>query len=121
MAFTEHDGINRESRTYDEALVQLLQSIAKEEESISKLIRTESDKAMAFVGKKLDFPTNPSTSEIIRYNQSLIHLLDSVLMSKWLLMKKLDMVLLHRTDSQTIQLDEDELTIHELDDQEIDY
>ncbi len=109
------------SCTYDQAMVNLLQSIAKEEESISKLIRTESDKAMAFTGKKLDFPTHPSNSEIIQYNQTLIHLLDSVLMSKWLLMKKLDMVLHHRTEAHGVQLDEDYQALDDMEDLRIDY
>jgi len=79
-------------------------SIAAEEEAYSKLIRAESEKAAAFVGKRHNFPTNPSASDMIRYNQTLNRLLDSIVTSKWLLMRKLD-VILHRRSEAAVELD----------------
>lgn len=90
--------------SYDEAIIRLLNSIAAEEEAYSRLIRAESEETTAFVGKRLDFPTNPSASDMIRYNQTLNRLLDSIVMSKWLLMKKLDVILHHRSEA-AVELD----------------
>ncbi|MFF0830992.1 hypothetical protein ACFYU8_29395 [Brevibacillus sp. NPDC003359] len=73
-----------------EALSHLLQSIALEEEALSRLLNAEADKALAFVGKNLDFPNKPSNDEIITFNRTVISILDSVLMAEWLLFKKLD-------------------------------
>ncbi|WP_051287432.1 hypothetical protein [Paenibacillus taiwanensis] len=79
-----------ETNSKDQAVAHLIKAIALEEEALSKLINTEADKALAFVGKNLDFPTGPSTSEIIQFNHTVIQLLDTMLMAEWLLLKKLD-------------------------------
>ncbi|MFS0556285.1 hypothetical protein [Brevibacillus sp. 179-C9.3 HS] len=76
--------------TREEALSHLLQSISLKEEALSRLLNAEADKALAFVGKNLDFPNNPSNDEIITFNRSVISILDSMLMAEWLLLKKLD-------------------------------
>lgn len=78
--------------TYAAAITQLLQSLASEEESLAKLMRTEADKTASFVGKELDFPTTPSTQEILIYNQGVIQFLDSMVMTQWLMLKKLDTI-----------------------------
>ncbi|WP_127585512.1 hypothetical protein [Paenibacillus koleovorans] len=78
--------------SFDDAVVSLLQSIALEEQSLALLLSTEADKTRAFVGRLLDYPTSPSNADIIRFNQTAIRLLDSVLMAEWLLLKKLDAV-----------------------------
>lgn len=75
--------------SYADAVTQLLKSIASEEESLAKLLRTEADKTASFVGKDLDFPTSPSTQEILVYNQSVIQFLDAMVMTQWLMLKKL--------------------------------
>ncbi|MFD0587168.1 hypothetical protein ACFQZE_04045 [Paenibacillus sp. GCM10027627] len=72
------------------AVAHLIKAIALEEEALSKLILTEADKAQAFVGKNLDFPTGPSSAEIIQFNHTVIQLLDTLLMAEWLLLKKID-------------------------------
>lgn len=74
----------------DHAIAQLMNAIALEEEALSKLISTEADKTFAFVGKNLDFPTDPSTSDIIKFNCTVIQFLDTMLMAEWMLLKKLD-------------------------------
>ncbi|WP_232275160.1 hypothetical protein [Paenibacillus sp. 481] len=76
----------------EEAVAHLIKAIALEEEALSNLVNTETDKAAAFVGKNLDFPTGPSTSEIIQFNHTVIQFLDSLLMAEWLLLKKIDML-----------------------------
>ncbi|MCR8845356.1 hypothetical protein NQ117_16870 [Paenibacillus sp. SC116] len=76
----------------EEATAQLIKAIALEEEALSNLINIETDKATAFVGKNLDYPTGPSTSEIIQYNQTVVQFLDTLLMAEWLLLKKMDTV-----------------------------
>lgn len=105
--------VNIHSETFDEntltkehAMAQLIRAIALEEEALSKLINTEADKALAFVGKNLDFPTCPSTSEIIKFNYTVIQLLDTMLMAEWMLMKKLD-VLMHMGDTNPVLNNED--------------
>ncbi|MBA2941588.1 hypothetical protein HZF08_25200 [Paenibacillus sp. CGMCC 1.16610] len=75
--------------SYSAAITQLLQSLASEEESLAKLMRTEADKTSSFVGRDLDFPTAPTTQEILVYNHSVIQFLDSMVMTQWLMLKKL--------------------------------
>lgn len=75
--------------SYSAAITHLLQSIASEEESLAKLLRTEADKTSSFVGRDLDFPTAPTTQEILLYNHSVIQFLDSMVMTQWLMLKKL--------------------------------
>jgi len=75
-----------------DTVTHLLKSIALEEEALSKIMQAEANKTMAFVGQDLDFPQKPSTADIIRFNQSVIQIMDSLLMAEWLLLKKLDTV-----------------------------
>ncbi|NOU98940.1 hypothetical protein [Paenibacillus planticolens] len=75
--------------SYTSAIAHLLQSLASEEESLAKLMRTEADKTSSFVGRNLDFPTAPTTQEILIYNHSVIQFLDSMVMTQWLMLKKL--------------------------------
>lgn len=76
----------------DETIIDLMESIAKEELALSHLINSESQKINAFVGKNLNFPTNPTNSEILTFNQSVNRMIDTVLMKEWLLLKKLETV-----------------------------
>ncbi|MBD8496962.1 hypothetical protein [Paenibacillus arenosi] len=76
----------------EEAAAHLIKAIALEEEALSNLINMETDKAAAFVGKNLDFPTGPSNSEIIQFNHTVVQFLDTLLMAEWLLLKKIDTV-----------------------------
>ncbi len=79
--------------SFEQTIAHLIESIALEEEAISKLLDCEASKALAFVGKEMDFPSNPSSQEIINFNQTVLKLMDSFLMTEWLLLKKLDMVI----------------------------
>lgn len=76
----------------EEIIIDLLESIAKEELALSQLITSESIKINAFIGKELDFPTQPTTAEIIKFNYSVNKLMDTILMKDWLLLKKLETV-----------------------------
>ena len=76
----------------DETIIDLMESIAKEELALSQLISSESNKINAFVGEHLDFPTCPTTTEILTFNHSVNKLIDTVLMKEWLLLKKLETV-----------------------------
>lgn len=76
--------------TMCETVIDLLKSIALEEVALSHLVNAESEKLQAFVGKYCDFPTHPSTHEIIKFNQSINQLIDSVLMKEFLLLRKLE-------------------------------
>ncbi|BBI32690.1 hypothetical protein [Cohnella abietis] len=81
------------SRSLNDALSQLVKSIAIEEEALATLMRAEADKTLAFVGKERDLPTQPSTSEFIQFNQTVTQILDSILMAEWIMMKKIDTVM----------------------------
>lgn len=105
------DSFDDNTLTKEHAMAQLVRAIALEEEALSKLINTEADKALAFVGRNLDFPTGPSTSEIIKFNHTVIQLLDTMLMAEWMLLKKLD-VLMHINDTDPVLSSEDVKTIH---------
>lgn len=77
----------------NDALTQLVKSIAIEEEALATLMRAEAEKTLAFVGKDQNLPTHPSTSEFIQFNQTVTKILDSILMAEWMLMKKIDSVM----------------------------
>ncbi|MFD2672687.1 hypothetical protein [Marinicrinis sediminis] len=75
-----------------EVYIDLLESIALEEISISHLLNAEAEKIQAFVGKDLEFPLYPTTEEIIGFNQSVRKFVDTIVMKEWLLLKKLESV-----------------------------
>ncbi|WP_412103386.1 hypothetical protein [Rossellomorea aquimaris] len=80
--------------TNEEVLAKLMESIVDEEMALSNLISSEADKINAFVGKGLDFPTSPTNQEIVSFNQSTHRVMESISMKEWLLLKKLETVLL---------------------------
>lgn len=79
--------------TLHQVIIDLLESIALEEIALSNLINAESEKIQAFVGKRLDFPSSPSTFQIIEFNQSINRIMETILMKEWLLLKKLETVM----------------------------
>ncbi|MBP1990793.1 hypothetical protein [Paenibacillus eucommiae] len=84
---------SKQMPTFNQAITHLIESIALEEEALSRLMNSEADNMTAFVGKKVNFPTNPTTAEIIQFNQSVVGLLDTILMAEWMLLKKMDAVI----------------------------
>ncbi|WP_246861292.1 hypothetical protein [Bacillus sp. REN3] len=76
-----------------EVSIDLLESIALEEIALSHIMNAEAEKIQAFVGECLDFPTNPSSKEIIKFNKGVNRLLETIVMKEWLLLKKLDNVM----------------------------
>lgn len=79
--------------TLNQTIIDLLESIALEEIALSNIVDAEANKIKAFIGKELDFPTNPSNADIIKVNQSSNALLSTVIMKEWLLLKKLETVI----------------------------
>ncbi|WP_240666752.1 hypothetical protein [Longirhabdus pacifica] len=79
--------------SFKEVIVDLLESIALEENALSHIMNAEAEKIQAFVGKDLDFPSNPSIKEIIVFNQAVDSLLHTVVMKEWLLLRKLENVM----------------------------
>lgn len=75
---------------FDEEAGALLESIATEEDALGKLINAEAKKVQAFSGKHLDFPTKPTNREIIKFNQGVTRLLETILFKEWILIKKLE-------------------------------
>ncbi|QGQ96501.1 hypothetical protein EHS13_17220 [Paenibacillus psychroresistens] len=76
--------------TIREAVIDLFKSIAMEETAISHLLNAEAEKIQAFVGHQMDFPTNPTNLDILRFNQSVTKLVDIIVMKEWLLFRKLE-------------------------------
>lgn len=76
--------------TIQEAVSDLFKSVAMEETALSHLLNAEAEKIQAFVGKQKDFPSRPSNADLLRFNKSVIALLDIVVMKEWLLLKKLE-------------------------------
>ncbi|KIL74721.1 hypothetical protein [Bacillus badius] len=76
-----------------EVAIDLLESIALEEIALSHLMNAEAEKIQAFVGECLDFPTNPSNKEIVKFNKAVNQLLETIVMKEWLLLKKLENVI----------------------------
>ncbi|TCS93628.1 hypothetical protein [Hazenella coriacea] len=78
---------------FPESMIQIIQSVALEEIALAHLINAEADKIKAFVGRNFNFPTHPSSKEVVHFNRSIGQLIDTVLMKEWLLLKKLETVL----------------------------
>ena len=78
--------------TLEETIIDLLESIALEEISLSHLMNAEAEKVQAFIGKDADFPFCSNYKEIITFNQSVNQLMDTMVMKEWLLLKKLEHV-----------------------------
>lgn len=78
--------------TWSATVNDLLQSIALEETAVSKLLASVAMKIEAFTGEQRDFPSQPSTQEIILFNHTINKTLDALLMTKWLLYRKLDTI-----------------------------
>ncbi|CAM3720963.1 hypothetical protein [Mesobacillus zeae] len=75
-----------------EVVVDLMESIALEEIALSHLLNAEAEKIQAFVGECLDFPTKPSTCEIIMFNKEVVQFLETIVMKEWLLLRKFENV-----------------------------
>ena len=84
------EGKHKERQSLHTVLLDLMESVAHEEEALAHLIRAEAGKVQAFVGKCHDFPTCPSNHEIIRLNRSVTKLMETIIMKEWLLLKKLE-------------------------------
>jgi hypothetical protein len=81
-----------ELSNFEESVSQLIRSIAEEEASIARLIEAEASKIHAFIGENLDFPSCPTSKDILRFTQSSNRLIETVLMKEWLLMRKIDSI-----------------------------
>ncbi|WEK55847.1 MAG: hypothetical protein P0Y55_07325 [Candidatus Cohnella colombiensis] len=76
--------------TLEEAVIDLLKSIAMEETAISHLLNAEAEKTQAFIGRDRNFPSHPTTCDIIKFNQTVIKFVDVIVMKEWLLLRKLE-------------------------------
>ena len=76
----------------DEAIIDLLESIALEEIALSHLINAEAENLQAFVGKDLDFPSNPSNTDILRFNVTILRLMETLMFKELYLLRKLETV-----------------------------
>lgn len=83
---------NKYRPSINETIVDLLESIALEETALSHLINAEAEKLQAFVGKDLDFPTNPSNSDILKFNVSVMRLMETLMFKELFLLRKLETV-----------------------------
>lgn len=73
----------------NEVIIDLLESIALEETSLSNLLNAEANRIQAFVGKNKDFPSGPSNEIIVLFGKTSSNLLDNFIMKEWILYKKL--------------------------------
>ncbi|MBP1932163.1 hypothetical protein [Ammoniphilus resinae] len=76
----------------DETIIDLLESIALEEIALSHLINAEAENLQAFVGKDLDFPSNPSNNDILRFNVTVLRLMETLMFKELFLLRKLETV-----------------------------
>lgn len=75
-----------------EVVLDLLASISLEEIALSHLMNAEAEKMQGFVGKCLNFPTNPTNREILAFQKSVQQFLETIIMKEWLLLRKLENV-----------------------------
>lgn len=83
---------NKHRPTIDETIIDLLESIALEEIALSHIINAEAEKIQAFVGKDCDFPTHPSNGDILRFNATVLRLMETLMFKELFLLRKLETV-----------------------------
>lgn len=79
--------------TKDEVVIDLLKSIAMEENAIAHLLHAEAEKIQAFVGHHHSLSGEPSNADIIKLSSQVSKLLDVIVMKEWLLLRKLENVM----------------------------
>ncbi|AWP26743.1 hypothetical protein ACXFAU_19750 [Paenibacillus glucanolyticus] len=79
--------------TKDEVVIDLLKSIAMEENAIAHLLHAEAEKIQAFVGHHHSISGEPSHADIIKLSSQVSKLLDVIVMKEWLLLRKLENVM----------------------------
>lgn len=84
---------NRHRPSIEETIIDLLESIALEEISLSHLINAEAETLQAFVGENLDFPTNPSNDDILRFNVTVQRVMETLMFKELFLLRKLEAVI----------------------------
>lgn len=84
------DGNHRPS--LEETLIDLLESIALEEMALAHLMNAEAEKVQAFVGERLNFPTNPTNEEILKFNVSVTRFMETLMFKELFLLRKLETV-----------------------------
>jgi hypothetical protein len=80
-------------RPLPEVINDIIRSFTLEKVALANLINAEAEKIQAFVGERFNFPTNPSSQEILQFNQTTHRLMEAILMEEWLLLKKLETVI----------------------------
>lgn len=90
---------NKHRPTIDETIIDLLESIALEEIALSHIINAEAEKIQAFVGKNLDFPTDPTNGDILRFNATVLRLMETLMFKELFLLRKLETVSLIGTQA----------------------
>ena len=79
--------------TKDEVVIDLLKSIAMEENAIAHLLHAEAEKIQALVGKRHGISAEPSHEELMALSAQASKLLDVIVMKEWLLLRKLENVM----------------------------
>ncbi|CAG7626575.1 hypothetical protein ACFQI7_14425 [Paenibacillus allorhizosphaerae] len=83
-------GKNRPS--LEEAGIDLLESIALEEMAIAHLVNAEAENVQAFVGKHLNFPTDPTNDQIITFNVTIGRIMETLMFKELFLLRKLETI-----------------------------
>ncbi|MFC3747105.1 hypothetical protein [Paenibacillus sp. GCM10012306] len=77
----------------DEAVSHLIESIASEEKALSRLLETKAEQIRVFSKQNQDQKSSSTAADTIQFNKSITQFMDSVVMSEWMLLKKLETVL----------------------------
>ncbi|MFI2855972.1 hypothetical protein ACH6EH_02405 [Paenibacillus sp. JSM ZJ436] len=88
---------------WDEAVSKLLTSISAEEEALATLMNAEAQKILAFIHQDPALSNAPSSQEYIQFNHAITRMLDTILMTKWMLMKKMDSVLFYQSSEKELK------------------
>lgn len=73
-------------------IIDLMESIALEEISLSHLLNAEAEKIQAFVGEKLEFPFCTRVKEVIDFSKLTNDFMEKIIMKQWLLLNKLNKI-----------------------------
>jgi hypothetical protein len=76
----------------EQTYVDLLESLALEKMALAHILQAEADKMQAFTGPLKNFPTQPTTKEILIFQETTVKLLEAVIYQERLLAQKLSLL-----------------------------
>jgi len=79
-------------KTRRDAALELLSSLADDEEAVSRLIRAEAEHIRAFTGADGSFPTHPTNKQIIEFQSGVVRMVEALTEKQKLVIRTLELI-----------------------------